>query len=62
MVAKQALTERYGITGADQQVRLSWVQITDEDLERIRSPRGFSAGRGAGLRAPSPGRGQARSS
>ena len=41
MVAKQSLTDKYGITAADQQVRLSWVQVTDEDLERIRAAAEF---------------------
>ena len=37
MAAQQSLTDKYGIDAADEQVRLSWVQVTDEDLERIRA-------------------------
>ena len=37
MAARQSLTEKYGITASDQQVRLSWVQLSDADYERIRA-------------------------
>ena len=36
MAAQQSLTEKYGLTASDQQIRLSWVQFTDKDAELIR--------------------------
>jgi len=44
MVAHQSLTEKYGVTAADQQVRLSWLQIDNDDLERIRNAAEFLRG------------------
>ena len=40
-MAQESLTEKYGVTAADQQLRLSWVQLGDDDLELIRKTADF---------------------
>ena len=42
--ASQSLIQKYGIDATDQQTRLSWVGLTDEDFELMRKAGEFLAG------------------